>query len=193
MALQSKLEIVTFPSAEAWERWLARNHTRTSGVWLRFFKKTSGVASVSHAEALAAALCYGWIDGQLQKGDAGSWLRKFTPRRPRAFWSKRNRELVEQLTKAGKMRPAGLKEVTTAKADGRWRKAYDSPSKMTVPRDFLKKLSKHKQAQIFFDTLNKANTYAIAWRLSTAKKPETRGKRMQAIIEMLVNGKKFHG
>lgn len=192
MTPKSKLEIVAFPSAKAWEHWLARNHVRTSGVWLRFFKKESGVASISHAEALAAALCYGWIDGQLKKGGRNSWLRKFTPRRSRAFWSKRNRELVEQLAKAGKMRPAGLKEAAAAKADGRWSRAYESPSKMTVPKDFLQELSKHKKARKFFDSLTKANTYAIAWRLRTAKKPETRDKRGQAIIDMLVNGEKFH-
>lgn len=184
--------IIAFPSAKRWERWLARNHAASTGVWLRFFKKESKVASVTHAEALAAALCYGWIDGQLKVHDAKSWLRKFTPRRPKSVWSKRNRELVEQLTKAGKMQSAGLKEVAAAKADGRWGRAYDSPSKMTVPEDFLKELSRHTKAWKFFDTLNKANTYAIAWRLRTAKRPETLEKRAKAIIKMLANGKKFH-
>jgi uncharacterized protein YdeI (YjbR/CyaY-like superfamily) len=156
------------------------------------FQKGLGVASVTHAEALAAALCYGWIDGQLKKHDEESWLHKFAPRRPKSVWSKRNRELVEQLADAGKMRPAGLKEVAAAKADGRWDRAYDSPSKMTVPGDFLNALSKNKKARKFFETLNKANTYAISWRLQTAKKPETREKRMQVIIEMLTKGKQFH-
>jgi uncharacterized protein YdeI (YjbR/CyaY-like superfamily) len=161
-------------------------------VWLRLFKKGSGVASVTHAEALAAALCYGWIDGQLKRHDEESWLRKFTSRRPQSVWSKRNRELVDQLAKAGKMRAAGLKEVEAAKSDGRWSRAYDSPRNMMVPEDFRKELSKSKKAQMFFETLNKANTYAIAWRLQTAKKPETREKRMKAIIEMLGKGKALH-
>jgi uncharacterized protein YdeI (YjbR/CyaY-like superfamily) len=192
MAAKNDLEIMAFPSAKEWERWLAKRHAGSTGIWLRFFKKRSGIASVTHAEALAAALCFGWIDGQLKKYDEDSWLRKFAPRRPRSTWSKRNRELVEQLAEAGKMSPAGLKEVEAAKADGRWDRAYDSPSKMTVPEDFLKELSKNKTARTFFETLNKANTYAIAWRLQTAKSPDTRKRRMSAIIEMLAKGKKFH-
>jgi uncharacterized protein YdeI (YjbR/CyaY-like superfamily) len=192
MIAKNDSEIIAFSSAKEWERWLARTHTGSRGVWLRFFKKGSEVASVTHAEALAAALCYGWIDGQLKKHDEESWLHKFAPRRPKSVWSKRNRELVEQLADAGKMRPAGLKEVAAAKADGRWDRAYDSPGKMTVPGDFLDLLSKNKKARKFFETLNKANTYAISWRLQTAKKPETREKRMQVIIEMLTKGKQFH-
>jgi uncharacterized protein YdeI (YjbR/CyaY-like superfamily) len=192
MTTKSDLEIIAFPSAKEWELWLAKTHASSRGVWLRLFKKGSGVASVTHAEALAAALCYGWIDGQLRKHDEESWLRKFTPRRPQSVWSKRNRELVDQLVEAGKMRAAGLKEVEAAKSDGRWSRAYDSPSNMTVPEDFMKKLSKNKKARMFFETLNKANAYAIAWRLQTAKKPETREKRMTAIIEMLAKGKAFH-
>lgn len=179
MTTNEDLKITAFASAKEWEQWLAKNHASSRGVWLRFFKKDSGVASVTHAEALDEALCYGWIDGQLKKYDETSWLRKFTPRRPKSIWSKRNRALVERLTKAGKIRPPGLKEVNAAKADGRWDKAYDFPSKMTMPEDFLKALSKNNKARIFFETLNKANTYAIAWRLQTAKKPETREKRYQ--------------
>ena len=147
---------------------------------------------MTHAEALADALCYGWIDGPLKKHDEESWLHKFVPRRPKSLWSKRNREIVERLTETGKMMAAGLKEVEEAKADGRWDKAYDSPSKMRVPDDFMKELSKNKKARTFFGTLNKANTYAIAWRLQTAKKPETREKRMKTIIEMLAAGKPLH-
>ena len=147
---------------------------------------------MSHAEALAIALCYGWIDGQLKKFDEASWLRKFTPRRPKGIWSKRNREMAEQLTAVRKMKPAGAKEIEAAKQDGRWDRAYDSPSKMAVPADFLKALAKNSRARTFFATLNKANTYAITWRLQTAKKPETRQKRLQAILEMLAEGRQFH-
>jgi uncharacterized protein YdeI (YjbR/CyaY-like superfamily) len=192
MTANDGVEIIAFESAKQWERWLAKSHSRSSGLWLRFFKKGSGTASVSHAEALTAALCYGWIDGQLKKHDEASWLRKFTPRRANSIWSKRNCELVEQLAEAGKMRPAGVKEMQAAKEDGRWHKAYDSPSKMTVPGYFLQALSKNKKARTFFQTLNRANTYAISWRLQTAKKPETQAKRMQAIIEMLAEGRQFH-
>jgi uncharacterized protein YdeI (YjbR/CyaY-like superfamily) len=185
-------DFIAFPCERDWALWLSKNHTASTGVWLRFFKKACGIPSVSHAEALAVALCYGWIDGQLKKHDAQSWLRKFTPRRPKSIWSKRNCELVEQLAAAGKLKPAGRREIAAAKADGRWDKAYDSPSKMTVPPDFLRGLMKNKKAQLFFKTLNKANRYAIAWRLQTAAKPETRERRMKTIIAMLAKGQAFH-
>jgi uncharacterized protein YdeI (YjbR/CyaY-like superfamily) len=186
------LPIIAFKSQKDWANWLAKNHAKSGGIWLRLFKKDSGVASVTYAEALDEALCHGWIDGQLDKYDEKSWLRKFTPRRPKSVWSKRNIEYVNLLMDAGKMKPAGLKEVEAAKADGRWGRAYDSPSAMQVPDDFLKELSRDKKAKAFFETLNKANTYAIAWRLQTAKKPETRARRMQAILAMLKKGENFH-
>jgi uncharacterized protein YdeI (YjbR/CyaY-like superfamily) len=189
---KTDLPILSFKSPNDWANWLAKNHAKSSGLWLRLFKKDSGMATVTYAEALDEALCYGWIDGQLEKYDEKSWLRKFTPRRPKSVWSKRNIEHVNRLVDAGKMKPAGLKEMEAAKADGRWGRAYDSPSAMQVPQDFLAELSKHKKAQIFFETLNKANTYAIAWRLQTAKKPETREKRMKKFIQMLENGEKLH-
>jgi len=189
---KTDLPIISFKSPKDWASWLAKNHAKSNGIWLRLFKKDSGVATVTYAEALGEALCYGWIDDQLEKYDEKSWLRKFTPRRPKSVWSKRNIEHVNRLTDAGKMKPSGLKEVEAAKADGRWEKAYDSPSAMQVPDDFLKELAKDKKAQAFFETLNKANTYAIAWRLQTAKKSETRAKRMKAILEMLKRGEKFH-
>jgi uncharacterized protein YdeI (YjbR/CyaY-like superfamily) len=189
---KTDLPIISFNSPKAWASWLDKNHAKSNGIWLRLFKKDSGVASVTYAEALDEALCYGWIDGQLDKYDEKSWRRKFTPRRPQSVWSRRNIEHVNRLIDAGKMKPAGLKEVKAAKADGRWKRAYDSPSAMQVPKDFRKELSKDKKAKAFFETLNKANTYAIAWRLQTAKRPETRAKRMQAILAMLKRGEKFH-
>lgn len=189
---KTDLPILSFKSQKDWASWLVKNHAKSNGIWLRLFKKDSGVATVTYAEALDEALCYGWIDGQLDKYDEKSWLRKFTPRRSKSIWSKKNIEHLNRLTDSGKMKPAGLKEVEAAKADGRWGKAYDSPSAMQVPEDFLKELSKNKKAKAFFETLNKANTYAIAWRLQTAKRPETRAKRMQAILKMLKRGEKFH-
>jgi uncharacterized protein YdeI (YjbR/CyaY-like superfamily) len=184
--------IQAFESQKDWQRWLAKNYSKSNGIWLRFFKKDSGVKSIRYDEALDEALCYGWIDGQLKKYDEKSYIQKFTPRRPKSIWSKRNREHVARLISLGKMREAGLKEIEAAKADGRWEQAYDSPSAMKVPEDFMKELSKNKKAKMFFESLNKANTYAILWRLQTAKKPETREKRMKAILEMLKEGKKFH-
>ena len=189
---KADLKIIAFKSPQAWASWLATNHAKSNGIWLRLFKKDSGVATVTYAEALDEALCYGWIDGQLEKYDEKSWLRKFTPRRSKSVWSKRNIEHVKRLTGAGKMKPSGLMEVEAAQADGRWARAYDSPRAMRIPEDFLQELSKDKKAQAFFTTLNKANTYAIAWRLQTAKKPETRAQRMKAFLAMLKKGEKLH-
>lgn len=128
----------------------------------------------------------------MKKNDDKSWIQRFTPRRPKSVWSKRNVEYVERLSALGKIKPSGLKKIEEAKADGSWAKAYDSPKNMEIPNDFLKKLNKNKKAKMFFETLNKANKYAIAWRLQTAKKPETRSKRMNIILEMLSEEKKFH-
>lgn len=186
------LPIIAFEMPAKWEKWLAENHTQPNGIWLRIFKKGSNAASITYAEALDEALCYGWIDGQKNKYDDESYLQKFTPRRKRSLWSKVNTQHVERLTKAGKMKHAGLKEIERAKADGRWEQAYDSHRDMTVPEDFLLELEKNPEAKTFFETLNKTNLYSIAFRLQTAKKPETRRKRMDEILEMLSKGEKFH-
>jgi uncharacterized protein YdeI (YjbR/CyaY-like superfamily) len=184
--------MLSFKIPKEWAHWLAKNHASSEGIWLQFYKKGSGVATVTYSQALDEALCYGWIDGQMKKHDERSYVQRFTPRRPRSVWSKRNREHVERLKKEGKMKSAGLREAEAAMRDGRWSAAYDPPSTMEIPRDFLERLAKDKKAQAFFSTLNKANTYAIAWRLQTAKKPETREKRMKSILEMLAKGQKFH-
>ena len=158
---------------------------------MRIANKGAARPTITYAEALDAALCYGWIDGQLKKTEPDSRLQKFTPRRARSLWSKRNREYVARLEAAGLMRDPGRAEVDRAKADGRWDAAYDKPSDMHVPRDFLDALSQHPEAEAFFKTLNKSNTYAIAWRLQTAKLPATRERRMHGIIELLKQGKKL--
>lgn len=185
-------EILSFKTPKEWARWLERHHTHSQGMWLRFYKKDSGVPSVTYAEALDEALCYGWIDGQLKPYDDKSWLRKFTPRRARSPWSKRNIEHIARLTEAGRMKPRGLEEVEAAKADDRWKNAYDPGSTMEMPKDFLTRLACNKTAEAFFRTLNKSNTYAIAWRLTTAKRPETREKRMNEILAMLGRKEKLH-
>ena len=159
---------------------------------LRIYKKDSAVATVTYAEALDQALCFGWIDGQKKPYDAQSWLQKFTPRRPNSAWSKKNTQHAERLIASGEMSPAGSKEVNSAKADGRWTVAYDSFANATIPEDFLEALARDRKALAFFETLNKTNLYAIAYRLQTAKKPETRARRMLAIIEKLSRGEKFH-
>lgn len=159
---------------------------------MKFAKKGSGIPSVYYQEALLVALCYGWIDGQAKTFDEEYYLQKFTPRTKRSMWSKRNIGLVEQLIKDKKMQPAGLVEIERAKADGRWEASYDSPKHMQVPEDFLTELKKHATAYKFYQNLSKTNRYAIAWRLQTAKKEETKQKRMQQIIQMLTKGEVFH-
>jgi len=181
-----------FETPEAFRSWLDVNHNTIPGIWLHLYKKGSALKLINYYEALDEALCYGWIDGQLKAFDANSYIQKFTPRRKNSSWSKRNIEHIERLTKEGRMQPSGIIEVERAKADDRWLKAYDPPSGMEVPEDFLRELAKDKKALDFFKTLNKANTYAIAWRLQTAKKPETREKRIISFIQMLSRGEKFH-
>lgn len=190
--MNQELPVVAFSTQNDLEQYFYKHHALSRGMWIRFYKKSSSIQSVNYDEALDVALCYGWIDGQLKKYDDTSYLQKFTPRRPKSIWSKRNRTNVIRLIKEGKMREAGLKEVDAAKKDGRWDVAYDSQKTMTIPDDFLKMLSKNKEAYAFFQTLNKTNLYTIVWRLQTAKTLETKERRMRAMIEMLSNGKKFH-
>jgi uncharacterized protein YdeI (YjbR/CyaY-like superfamily) len=194
MPTQDKMEgdICSFKTAKDFEKWLTKNQHHSTGIWIQFFKKDSGKETITHSEALDEALCYGWIDGQLKKYDDRSWLHRFTPRGEKSIWSKRNTVHAERLIAAGKMKPPGLAQVEKAKADGRWIKAYDSPANMDIPEDFLSALAKNKKALKFFESLNKANRYAIGWRLQTAKKPETREKRMKAMLDMLAKGQKFH-
>lgn len=184
--------IIAFKDATMLRGWLDENHANTDGVWLRLYKKSSNTPSVTYADALDEALCYGWIDGQKKSYDAESFLQKFTPRRARSIWSKRNIEHVQRLTEQGLMMPAGLAEVERAKEDGRWAAAYDAPSRMTIPDDFLAELKKHPVAEKFFATLNKTNTYAIAWRLQTATTEETRKRRQDKILALLDAEQKLH-
>lgn len=171
---------------------MAKQHARASGVCLRIYKKASGTASVTYAEALDVALCHGRIDSQKRPKDALSWLQRFGPRRAKGGWSRINTQHAERLIKAGRMKPAGMSEVEAAKADGRWARAYESPSTAAIPADFLQRLSKNKKAKVCFEGLNKANRYSIAYRLQTAKKAETREKRIQTILAMMARGEKFH-
>jgi uncharacterized protein YdeI (YjbR/CyaY-like superfamily) len=186
------LPILPFASVALWEQWLSEHHTRRDGVWLKMAKQASGIASVTYDEALDVALCYGWIDGQRKPVDSEFFLQKFTPRRPKSLWSKRNIAKVAELTAARRMQPAGLAEVEAARRDGRWAAAYDSPKNMVVPEDFLQALRENQQALAFFTTLSKANVHAIAWRLQTAKQPETRKRRFAALLAMLERGEKLH-
>jgi uncharacterized protein YdeI (YjbR/CyaY-like superfamily) len=186
------MEITSFTNPQELRVWLLANSARSEGIWLQIYKKESAAISVTYAEALDQALCFGWIDGQRKHFNERSWIQRFTPRRPKSGWSKINTQHAIRLIESGEMTPAGLKEINAAKADGRWAAAYESFASATIPEDFLKQLAKNKMALIFFKTLNKTNLYSIAYRLQTAKKPETRDRRIQAIIEKLSRGEKFH-
>ena len=172
--------------------WLEKNHHRTDALGMRIFKKASGRVSITYAEALDEALCYGWIDGLKLPHDELSFVQRFTQRRAKSGWSKINTKHVERLTREGRMRAPGQAAVDAARNDGRWEAAYDSGANATIPADLLRSLDKNKKARAFFDTLNKANRYAIVYRLQTAKKAETRARRMQQILAMMARGEKFH-
>ena len=186
------LPVLSFGSLEHWETWLDENHASSAGLWLALARKSSGLQSVSYAEALAMALCYGWIDGQKGAGDETFWLQRFTPRRPKSKWSEVNREKANELISLGMMKPAGLKEVEAARQDGRWELAYKSQRNMPVPEDLQEKLDQNPQAREFFATLNSANRYAILYRIHDAKKPETRVRRIEKFVAMLEERKTLH-
>jgi len=192
MSTPSELPILPFASQSKWADWLAKQHDNSAGVWLKLAKKDSGIPSVTYAEALDIALCYGWIDGQKNSFDEKYFLQKFTPRRPKSIWSKINVEKVERLIASGQMKPSGLKAIEAAKADGRWKQAYSSQKNISVPEDFQSALDKNKKAKAFFETLNSSNRYPFLFRIETAKKAETRAKRIQQFVEMLAKNEKFH-
>jgi len=187
-----ELPTVAFADPRAFSTWLAANHASSRGVWLRLAKKASGVPSVTYAEAIDVALTWGWIDGQKRPGDESSWLQRFSPRGARSMWSKINRDKATALIAAGTMQPPGLAEVERAKRDGRWDAAYDSPSRAAVPEDLAAALAVNPRAAAFFATLDGANRYAVLWRVQTAKKPETRAKRVEDFVAMLARHEKIH-
>jgi uncharacterized protein YdeI (YjbR/CyaY-like superfamily) len=182
----------TFASQADWETWLEAQHVSARGVWIKIAKKATGILSVTHAEALESALCYGWIDGQRVSFDDAYFLQKFTPRRARSGWSRVNREKALELIAAGRMRPAGLREVERAQADGRWDAAYDPQSAIAVPEDLQRALDANPSAQAFFATLDSRNRYAILYRIQTAKKAETRAARIHKFVAMLAQGQKIY-
>jgi uncharacterized protein YdeI (YjbR/CyaY-like superfamily) len=184
--------MASFASRAEWDAWLAAEHEKSSGVWLKLAKKGSGIESVSQAEAVEAALCYGWIDGQAQSIDENYWLQRFTPRTARSKWSKRNRARAIQLIERGEMKPAGLREVERAKSDGRWHAAYDAPSTATVPDDLRVELQRNPEAREFFASLDSRNRYAILHRIQDAKRPETRARRIAKFVEMLNERQKLY-
>lgn len=185
------LPIHAFADAAAFERWV-ESAADAHGVWLRIAKAGRGIASITYDEALDVALCHGWIDGQKRAFDDDWFLQRFTPRRPRSLWSKRNVEKVGALVAAGRMRPAGQREIDAAKADGRWDDAYAGASAREVPEELAVLLAADPAARRAFDALSAANRYAFCWRVRTAKRPETRVARARKFIEMMLRGETLH-
>ncbi|HEU0248662.1 MAG TPA: YdeI/OmpD-associated family protein [Gaiellaceae bacterium] len=184
--------ILAFASQAEWEAWLDAEHRASDGVWIKFAKKGSGVGTVVYAEALDVALCYGWIDSQVKSLDERFYLQKFTPRRARSKWSQVNRAKIEELTKRGRMKPAGLEQVELARADGRWDAAYASPVNVEMPDDLQAALDASPKAAEFWAGLNKSNRFAILYQLQDAKKPETRARRLEKFVGMLERGEKLY-
>jgi uncharacterized protein YdeI (YjbR/CyaY-like superfamily) len=189
---KNELEVLGFENQKTWAAWLNKNGKTSSGLWLKLAKKGAGLKSLTYDEALEAALCHGWIDGQKKGFDETAWLQKFTPRSPKSIWSKINREKAEALIASSKMKSAGLRAVEAAKADGRWDAAYASQRTAGLPADFQAALDASPQAKAFFATVNGANRYAFLYRIHTAKKPETRMKRIAQFIAMLERHETLH-
>jgi len=190
--MKTDYPLKAFKTPRSFETWLSRNHTRTAGVRIKIAKKGSGIAAASYDDLLQIALCYGWIDGQSKSIDADWYCQRFTPRRTRSLWSKRNREIVARLIEEGRMQPAGQAEIDRAKADGRWQAAYDSPANAKVPEDLADALRKSPRARRFFESLDARNRYAILHRLMTARRAESRSKRVAAFMQMLLDGRKLY-
>lgn len=186
------LPVLGLGSAAEWDAWLSEHRAGSAGLWLKIPKKGSDAPGVSYPDALSVALCHGWIDGQKGRLDDDYWLQRFTPRRAGSKWSRINRDQATALIEAGQMRPAGLREVELARADGRWAVAYESQSTAAVPEDLARALAGNDTARAFFERLDGANRYAILYRLADAKRPETRARRLATFMAMLSEGKKIH-
>ena len=191
-AAKDGLPVRRFASTASWQKWLAANHERSPGMWVELAKKDSGLASVSRADALEVALCYGWIDSQSMTVDEKRYLQRFTPRRPKSKWSKINCAAVERLHADGRLAPAGIREMEAAKRDGRWEAAYDSPRTITVPPDLEDRLVKNARARRAFEQLDSQNRYAILYRLHHAKRSDTRERRLDQFVAMLEAGRTIH-
>jgi len=192
METKQGLPILSFDEKGSWEEWLAEHHQASKGLWLKIAKKGTGIATVTYAEALDSALCYGWIDGQKGSLDDTFWLQKMTPRGPRSIWSKVNRAKALALIAEGRMKPAGREAVEQAKRNGRWEQAYDAQSTASVPADLQQELDRNPEAAAFFATLNSVNRYAVLHRIQEAKKPETRARRIEKFVAMLARHEKLH-
>jgi len=188
MDINRELPVVQCPDQAAWRKWLESNHDVADGVWLKFAKKGSPVATVTYAEAVEECLCFGWIDGQVRRLDEHFYLQRFTPRRRRSVWSQINRQKATKLIEEGRMHPAGLAQVEAARADGRWEKAYAPQSQVTIPDDFNLALNANAKAAEFFATLRGQRRYAFLYRLHHTQ-GEARARRIKGYIELLEQGK----
>ena len=191
-ATASQPDPFRFATQRGFEAWLRKNHASSEGVWLLIAKPGAEEPSVTYQQAVDSALCYGWIDGQKKPLDAQHWLQRFTPRRARSLWSKTNRTKAEALIESGRMQPSGLAEVDRARSDGRWDTAYDGARTAVVPPDLERALDARPEARAFFARLDGANRYAVLWRVQTAKRAETRSRRIETLVEMLARGEKIH-
>lgn len=180
--------VLFFATPVELEAWIDEHGEESDGIWLKFARKDSGIESVVYAEAVEIALSHGWIDGQAKRLDDDHYLQRFTPRRPRSKWSRINREKAERLIAEGRMRAGGLREIEGAKKDGRWEDAYDSPSTATVPDDFQAALDAEPAAAEFFASLGSTKRYSFLYRITDAKRPETRAKRIAEYVELLARG-----
>jgi uncharacterized protein YdeI (YjbR/CyaY-like superfamily) len=189
---KDELPVIPFPSQAAWREWLEANHESAGGLWIKFAKKASGIETVVYAEALDVALCFGWIDGQVNRFDDDWYLQRFTPRRTRSRWSQINCGKAEALIEKGLMQPSGLREIERAKEDGRWEAAYASPSKIEVPGDLRAALDANPAASEAFAGLNANNRYAILYRIHDAKRADTRARRIEKFVAMLARGERIH-
>jgi uncharacterized protein YdeI (YjbR/CyaY-like superfamily) len=191
--MTDELAILTLSDGAAWRAWLSEHHEHSTGIWLRLAKKgTTEPTSLSYDEALEEALCHGWIDGQVRRLDERTYRQRFTPRRARSMWSKRNVGLVERLTGEGRLQAAGVAAVERAKADGRWDAAYSGQAAIEMPADLAAALQADPAAQAMFDILTSQNRYAVLLRIHNAKRADTRARRIEQFVTMLREGKTPH-
>ena len=192
-AMTSQPDPRRFATQRAFETWLRKNHASSDGAWLLIARPGADKLTITYPEAVEVALCHGWIDGQKKSIDAHHCLQRFTPRRVRSVWSKANRAKAEALIQSGRMQPSGMAEIDRARSDGRWDAAYDGARTAVVPSDLQAALDAEPEACAFFAGLDRANRYAVLWRVQTAVRPETRSRRIETLVAMLARGEKVHG
>jgi len=192
-AMTSQTDPRRFSTKRAFETWLRKNHASCDGVWLLIAKPGADKPTITYPQAVELALCYGWIDAQKKSIDAQQWLQRFTPRRVRSLWSRANRTKAEALIQTGRMQPSGMAEIERARSDGRWDAAYEGARTAIVPADLKAALDAEPEAGAFFAALDRANRYAVLWRIQTAIRAETRSRRIETLVAMLARGEKIHG